>query len=861
MATDGIDISKWEVGTEDSDQKVEFSAWDFAGQDVYYATHQLFLSDRAIYLIVFSLLDETFSRVEYWLQSLSVRCKSAPILIVGTRQDNPKCTPAYVTKVLSTLKERFGSRFKNIEGYYAVSTKTGKGTGKLTQGIVEVALKQPYIPDVVPNAYLALEEKIKLIRDRLYMAKKSVAGEIEFSSPPVQNLSDLKEIGMRECGLAADSILSAVTFLNDLGTIIYYKELKHNIVIIDPQWLTKMFATVVTMKQNFIKDGVLTQAGLTQIWKDPAYPTSLHTFMIEMLEQFEIVYRLPSEGELKLFVPCLLRNARTTDESKKTKNWEPLSQTNYQQLGRLYRFGFIPNGFFPKLIVRFLHHLTWKPVEYWKNGIILAYERDTVFMEVVEDDFDLCIYVRGPNRERTMAVLANNVDTLIFDWMQANVEVYVPCTHCLAENQTKPFLFPVSLCEEHAKENRPIVYCNSVTPIPLKELVPDLLIGEMISCKIPYSDLKIMEQIGSGGFAKVYKAQWKNEVVAVKVINTDTTEGLDMTSNLAEFRREATLMSALKHPNLVEMKAVVLDPYCIVMEFMDMGTLYTILKDGTKELSWKTKLLISYHIACGMQFLHSFRPVIIHRDLKSPNVFCKSGRSGGIIAKVGDFGLSAQMMLASSLRKKVIDNPIWLAPEILTKNEYTEKADVYAYGVILYEILTQEDYFHEVQFLSAIEKAVIDGKRPTLPKSPQQDFTTLITECWGQDPKKRPPFTAILQSLKRMLDANGISYDTVTSGGSGSGIRRLDEPRPPLPPTPKQKGSSPLREAEDVSNRPTSIKPPPAKAHNTMPKLRDTVRLTPNSFNEDPPPTPLPVIPNGGLKGPRPFRKSPNGVG
>jgi len=59
------------------------------------------------------------------------------------------------------------------------------GTGKLTQGIVDVALKQPYIPDVVPNAYLALEEKIKLIRERLYCARKNQAGEIEFTSPPV----------------------------------------------------------------------------------------------------------------------------------------------------------------------------------------------------------------------------------------------------------------------------------------------------------------------------------------------------------------------------------------------------------------------------------------------------------------------------------------------------------------------------------------------------------------------------------------------------------------------------------------------------------------------------------------------------
>jgi len=67
------------------------------------------------------------------------------------------------------------------------------------------------------------------------------------------------------------------------------------------------------------------------------------------------------------------------------------------------------------------------------------------------------------------------------------------------EKQSQPFLFPISLCEQSAKENTPILYCNGVTPIQLKELVPDLLIGEMFSAKIPYSALKIGNLLGSGG--------------------------------------------------------------------------------------------------------------------------------------------------------------------------------------------------------------------------------------------------------------------------------------------------------------------------------------------------------------------------
>ena len=124
-----------------------------------------------------------------------------------------------------------------------------------------------------------------------------------------------------------------------------------------------------------------------------------------------------------------------------------------------------------------------------------------------------------------------------------------------------------------------------------------------------------------------------------------------------------------------------------------------------------------------MKFLHSLN--IMHRDLKSPNVLLTRGdgtddgtmsSSRHIIAKVADFGFSCSMSLFDSLQGKVVENPMWLAPEILAGSPYTLKADIYAYGVVMWEMLTRDIFFGDVQFRHQLEDRVVQGLRPEIPQ-------------------------------------------------------------------------------------------------------------------------------------------------
>ena len=107
----------------------------------------------------------------------------------------------------------------------------------------------------------------------------------------------------------------------------------------------------------------------------------------------------------------------------------------------------------------------------------------------------------------------------------------------------------------------------------------------------------------------------------------------------------------------------------------------------------------------------------------------------------------AQMKRSDLRIGRKVDNPVWLAPEIIKGKEYTEKADVYAYGVILYEILTLKPFLSEYRFFSEMEDSIVAGKRPELPSDGNPRLLSLIEDCWATDASARPTFDEGVQLL------------------------------------------------------------------------------------------------------------------
>eukprot|EP00339_Tiarina_fusa_P014873 CAMPEP_0117053630 /NCGR_PEP_ID=MMETSP0472-20121206/37103_1 /TAXON_ID=693140 ORGANISM="Tiarina fusus, Strain LIS" /NCGR_SAMPLE_ID=MMETSP0472 /ASSEMBLY_ACC=CAM_ASM_000603 /LENGTH=224 /DNA_ID=CAMNT_0004768777 /DNA_START=509 /DNA_END=1180 /DNA_ORIENTATION=+ len=212
------------------------------------------------------------------------------------------------------------------------------------------------------------------------------------------------------------------------------------------------------------------------------------------------------------------------------------------------------------------------------------------------------------------------------------------------------------------------------------------------------NEIVLQNELGEGSFARVYRATYKGSEVAVKVIKLDSDSpdiketDEQLRERFVEFRHEVSLMSGLDHPNLVELKGLCLDTdeMLMVTEYLAYGDLFNFLHDENQKMPWSLRLKIAYDVAKGMKFLHTTTPPIIHRDLKTPNILLASTKSNArVCAKVADFGLSSTLVHTISGRN--VFNPNWLAPEVMVPGaEYTEKADVYSYGIILWELVTRQ---------------------------------------------------------------------------------------------------------------------------------------------------------------------------
>ena len=274
------------------------------------------------------------------------------------------------------------------------------------------------------------------------------------------------------------------------------------------------------------------------------------------------------------------------------------------------------------------------------------------------------------------------------------------------------------------------------------------------------------EVIGEGAFGKVYKVKEKNgeTIYAAKISKKTINSSTDASSKASKIslRREVNILSKLNHPAIL--KFICYSPVnfkqkpkpVIVTEYAPNGTLYDLMKLEQQMLAkdeWNDtrKLIILYGVASAMSYLHSHK--IVHRDLKPQNILMDSC----LLPKIADFGLSKinhsnESMTMKSTVGSIKGTPLYISPEIWEKQEYTEAGDVYAFGMIMYEMITAEQPFKELnvneQTVFEVAERIKSGERPQFTYEIPETYRILIERCWDHDPTKRPPFAEIVDELK-----------------------------------------------------------------------------------------------------------------
>lgn len=260
-----------------------------------------------------------------------------------------------------------------------------------------------------------------------------------------------------------------------------------------------------------------------------------------------------------------------------------------------------------------------------------------------------------------------------------------------------------------------------------------------------YRRLKLL---GEGSFGKAYLVESLRDSSLSVIKQLDLSHMSEET--VRETLKEARVMEVLQHPNVIRFKEVYKtkkNRLCIVMEYAENGDLQQKIKQQSSSgrlfseqqiLDWFTQMCLA------IKHVHDRK--IIHRDLKTPNIFLTKDNT----IKVGDFGIAKVLAHTREKAKTVVGTPYYLSPEIIEGKEYSTKTDIWSLGIILYEMCALSPPF-KANNLSFLALKIVKGSYSPIPSVFSGDLAALISKLLNVDPEKRPSVHEVLSNLCEIL--------------------------------------------------------------------------------------------------------------
>ena len=269
--------------------------------------------------------------------------------------------------------------------------------------------------------------------------------------------------------------------------------------------------------------------------------------------------------------------------------------------------------------------------------------------------------------------------------------------------------------------------------------------------RIDMSKLFFGLRFAHGLYSRLYHGKYEDKAVAVKLITVpdDDEDGCLGARLEKQFTKEVTLLSRLSHPNVIKFVGAYKDPpvYCVLTEYLPEGSLRSFLhKPENRSLSLKKLIEFALDIARGMEYIHSRH--VIHRDLKPENVLIDEDFK----LKIADFGIACEEEYCDMLA----DDPgtyRWMAPEMIKRKPHGRKADVYSFGLVLWEMVAGAIPYEDMNPVQAAFAVLHKNIRPAVPGDCPAAMKALIEQCWSVAPDKRPEFWQIVKVLEEFEDS------------------------------------------------------------------------------------------------------------
>jgi internalin A len=392
-STEGIDILEWSITSPTSEQEeIKLNVWDFGGQEIYHATHQLFLTKRSVYLLVWNARkSRDYEHIYYWLHTIEAFGEDSPIILVMS-----KCNERDDDLNMRDLREKF----PQIVGLYKVDSEDGKGIPSLKEILSQTTWHLPHMRTPWIESWFA-------VRARLEQDGRDWVEYKEFHEICKAEGLDYKQVDILD------------EYLHDLGVIIHFRDKLGllNMVILKPEWATSAIYKILDTQKVRDRAGVLLHSELGKIWDTSIYPQDVHPQLLELMNKFELAYELLDE-ERHLVAELL-------PSTEPEFAWDDTDNLRFY-----YRYDFLPAGVMTCFIVLLHQDLEYKSDGThlcWREGAVLRREGTRALVKVNPLAKLIAIKIQGSKKRELLAIIRHQFDHINRSIKKVKITEEIPC--------------------------------------------------------------------------------------------------------------------------------------------------------------------------------------------------------------------------------------------------------------------------------------------------------------------------------------------------------------------------------------------------------------------------------------------------
>lgn len=437
-STEGINVIQWKF-LLDNGHEFRVNIWDFGGQEIYHQTHQFFLTQRSLYILVVDTRQENID-CYWWLKVVELLSGSSPILIIKNEKQDRK---------IELNGKQLCENFANLKEVLPTNLATNRGLSEIKEKIKSyisnlslVGAESP-LPKLWVRVRSALEN---YAQNRNYIELNEY-----FQLCKTNQLTDRRDM------------LRLSRYLHDLGVCLHFQDdsrLKHY-VILRPEWGTNAVYKILdnkTVKQNL---GCFNQENLADIWQDDEY-NNMRDELLQLMMRFKLCYSIPNRPG-NYIAPQLL------DIEQPEYSWD-----KSHNLILWYKYEFMPKGILIRLIVETYPWIENQKLA-WKNGVVL--NKDETRAEIIENynQKEIKVSLSGNRKKELLAVVTHELEKIhqSFEHLQYKTLVPCNCTECtVSEN---PYAYELDSLRKRLKGGKYQVECErSYEFVDVRTLIDDV---------------------------------------------------------------------------------------------------------------------------------------------------------------------------------------------------------------------------------------------------------------------------------------------------------------------------------------------------------------------------------------------------